>query len=88
MLPTANFKPVRCTLLSMRAFDFDNNSCSFTAKKSNDECGSGSGGSGGVSCRVEFTKRQGHVSRAKDKQAWRALARAASTPRTQVCRTG
>lgn len=78
MLPTANFEPIRCTLLSLRSFDFDNNSCSFAAKKANDGC------SDGVQCKVEFNKRPGHSSRAKDKHAWRALARAASTPRTQV----
>lgn len=76
MLPIANFEPVRCTLLSVRSFDFDESSCSFALKKSPND-------GDGVQCRVveSYQRRQ---SRARDKQAWRALQRATSTPRSQV----
>lgn len=29
MLPIANFEPARCTLVSVKAFDFDNDLCAF-----------------------------------------------------------
>lgn len=99
MLPTANFEPVRCTLLSVRAFDFDNNLCAFTV---NEEKGAAAAAEAaaptpGPGARYEtpfdatfggrfydVELRRQHVARAKDKFAWKMLQRASSTSRSQV----
>lgn len=99
MLPTANFEPVRCTLLSVRAFDFDNNLCAFTVNEENGAAAAVEAAapthSAGVRYETPFDStfggrfydvelRRQHVARAKDKFAWKMLQRASSTPRSQV----
>ncbi|XKL60217.1 hypothetical protein PGB90_001233 [Kerria lacca] len=89
MLPTANFEPVRCTLLSVRAFDFDNSLCSFSV---NDGDSTSSRSSTTRPYDKNFLKRfyeselrkQQHVPRTRDRYSWKVLQRASSTPRIQV----
>ena len=41
MLPTANFEPTRCTLVSVKAFDFDNDLCAFALDDKDEGVGAG-----------------------------------------------
>lgn len=92
MLPTANFEPLRCTLLSVKAFDFDNNLCSFAVNENaNDISEEDSVGVSVTRCERNYQGRyydvelrKQHVSRTRDRFAWRILQRSSSIPKSQV----
>ncbi len=92
MLPTSNFEPIRCTLLSVRAFDFDDNLCAFSVKNGADAAGAEFGSPAGSGDKNNYLSRFGEGEqrkryapiRTKDKFVWKALHRTSSSNHSQV----